>query len=503
MTVGTLLVRVDADPIIGMGHVMRCLALAQDWRVCGGRVVFVSARLPGVIGEQIRDDGMIVESLGVEAGAPGDALRTRELGVRHGAAWAVVDGYHLPEGYGEALRRVGIRTLVVDDRGRSGRHDVDMVADQSPGAREDHYRIRGSDTRFLLGSRYALLRQEFRRLRPDRLRAIEPGRHLLITMGGGDRANVTKSVLDAVSVLSRPDLRITVLVGAVNLHRTSIETAAAMLRLPIVLLGHEQRVADRMARADTAVAAAGHTAWELAYMQIPSLLLVTADNQRSVGEGMAVAGAAVCVNAMRPVRGRRLAGILGRLLDDVPFRGDLSASGGRLVDGFGAHRITAALRGLPLTLRYAEASDRRRVWEWSNDPSVRQAAFSEPPIPWAAHERWFAEVTSSDRWIFLIGEDATGTPVGQVRFEIEGDDATVSVSLAPQRWGRGLGTALIAAGTEQLFALTRACRVRALIRDDNPRSRRAFEKAGYSYFADTARAGRSAWELVRHRRSDN
>ena len=37
-----LIIRADADSRIGTGHIMRCMALAQEWKNQGGEVTFIS-----------------------------------------------------------------------------------------------------------------------------------------------------------------------------------------------------------------------------------------------------------------------------------------------------------------------------------------------------------------------------------------------------------------------------------------------------------------------------
>ena len=58
--------------------------------------------------------------------------------------------------------------------------------------------------------------------------------------------------------------------------------------------------------------------------------------------------------------------------------------------------------------------------------------------------------------------------------------ATISVALAPEHQGRGLGRRLIAAGTEATLNTRGVQRVIAMIRPTNVASVRAFEAAGYT-----------------------
>jgi RimJ/RimL family protein N-acetyltransferase len=115
------------------------------------------------------------------------------------------------------------------------------------------------------------------------------------------------------------------------------------------------------------------------------------------------------------------------------------------------------------------------VWAWANDPETRRWSFRSQPIDWDVHERWFAAVLARDDRRLWIAED-DGGPVGQIRLDSHGSGWFLSLALAPDRRGRGLATPLIRAGTgtvgpDQV--------VRANVKPDNERSRRAFLAAGY------------------------
>lgn len=132
----------------------------------------------------------------------------------------------------------------------------------------------------------------------------------------------------------------------------------------------------------------------------------------------------------------------------------------------------------PVIVRAATEEDCRFYWTVNNEPSTRAQSISSSPIPWETHERWYAQRLSDASTALYVAE-AAGERVGVVRFDLAGDDSTISVALAPEHRGKGLGREIIACGTRTALQSGTVTRVIALIRPDNAGSVRAFLAAGY------------------------
>lgn len=155
-----LVLRADATTEGGTGHMMRTLALSQAWIDDGGRARWLVAEAPPSLLERIEREGVEIVPVAAPAGSLADAVVVREtLGADDGTM-AVIDGTHFGSAYLDALGEVGPRVMVIDDMADRPDYPVGLLLNQNAHADRAEYPADAS-CRFLLGTRYVLLRREF------------------------------------------------------------------------------------------------------------------------------------------------------------------------------------------------------------------------------------------------------------------------------------------------------------------------------------------------------
>lgn len=337
----TLLLRADAGVRAGTGHVMRCLALAQAWQDAGGRAVFATVR-PCPLEPRLRAEGCEVEPITAAPGSAADATQTADLARRHGAAWVVLDGYHLGDHCEWVLRDAGLRVLAVDDFGHADHAHADLILNQNLHADEALYPRRGPHTQLLLGTRFVLLRREFLKWRGWERPVPEVARKVLVTLGGSDPDNATATVIDALGRVDIDGLEAVVVVGAANPR--SDELSAAAGRTPGVrVVRNVENMPALMAWADVAVAAGGTTTWELAFMRLPSVTIVVADNQELSARLLAEANLFPTLGRNGSAAATGWTDAIAGYLTDHPARETAVRAARSTVDGWGGRRVVEAL----------------------------------------------------------------------------------------------------------------------------------------------------------------
>ena len=492
---GHVVIRADADLAMGGGHAMRCLTLANAMAEADAETTFVAAAMPEQVEQRIAAAGhrlvLIPASpemqregakweeppLSAEAQAA-DAEATRSAIGQ--ADWVVVDHYLLDRRWHSAARSFANHVLVIDDLANRP-YDCDILLDQTFGRSPDDYRgLVPSEARILAGATYALLRPDFARERPaalDRRQGGGPVRRTLISLGTADPGGTTARVLE--QLLARaPDYAIDVIIGTRAASADRVQELAS--RHPgVAVHSDSQRMAELMRDADIAIGAAGTTSWERCCLGLPTISLILADNQRLVAENLERAGAVMIASSAEEVPA-----LVDRLTADEPLRLSMVAAAAAIADGEGARRVSKAMAGATpkgaeeLTLRLARAADSRSVWLWRNDFITRKFSQTPAPIPWPDHEAWWQRTYDSpDR--HLIVAEVEGVPVAALRFDRLDDSFEVSINLAPEARGRGLGRPILGQACQMFLEQHGPVGLFATIHCGNAASRKIFEGLGF------------------------
>ncbi len=472
---------------------MRCLALAQAWRKhCKGKVVFLSGLEGPALRQKLIGKGFEVIDILQTHPHPDDLKQVLSTvgPPSDGEVWLALDGYHFDPEYQKAVRGSGTKLLVVDDNAHLERYHCDLLLNQNLYADTLSYNC-DAETKLLLGTKYAMLREEFFGRRDEQRSVPEQARRLLVTMGGADPDNVSGKVLSALKLLGMPDLEVKIVVGAANPHIETLRSGIKDIGFSCELLHAVEDMPAVMHWTDLTISAGGGTCWELAYMGLPFLVVILAENQKKNAAALAGADAAVNLGWHDSQSAEKLAQTLQEVIGSRKQRSLLIENVKRLVDGKGAHRIVMEMVPPSLNLRKVADRDCQMLFQWVNDPVVRKASFRSREISWEEHKEWFQGKLDDPACLFYIAETSGREPVGQVRFDITGNKATISASICEQFRGLGMGGSLLRLACEKAIEETGGTvgTIEALIKQENTPSQKAFQQAGFEIVSEISHCG--------------
>jgi len=109
-------------------------------------------------------------------------------------------------------------------------------------------------------------------------------------------------------------------------------------------------------------------------------------------------------------------------------------------------------------------------------------------IPWDAHLAWYQRQLTRSDGSLLIGVEGD-QPVGVARFDVSGGEAVITIAVAPDSRGRGVGRSLIGLVTAAALARPDVRIAVAYTRPDNLASQRAFLNNQYLQVGSADLAG--------------
>jgi UDP-2,4-diacetamido-2,4,6-trideoxy-beta-L-altropyranose hydrolase len=490
-----IVIRVDSSQAIGSGHLVRCRTLAETLRERGADVRFIcrqqagnlihwlsQAAFPVTVLPAPENSGSLAEDYAAWLGVPPaiDAEQTIAALAGDRPDWLIVDHYGIDVAWEQQLRPHVERIFIIDDLANRV-HDCDALLDQNANTEgEQRYRdLVPSSCRLLVGSRYALLRPEYRAYRETLPPRTGEVKRVLVFFGSTDPSNMTGMALAALSGSELQGLEVEVVIGATNPHCAELEQQAAA-RSKTRLHYSRPHLADLMARADLAIGSGGTVTWERCCLGLPALVVSVAENQVTACRALDESGSIVYLGSSKEIRVKTLQEQINRSLEAPENLLKISTNASLQVDGLGCLRISEFLKPTSsndLKLRLAQADDAALYFDWVNDPDVRQNSRHSSSIAWDAHRVWFQrKLANSSCYLGLL--EAEGLPVGQIRFDLEGEEAVIDYSLDQLVRGRGWATHLVRLGMK-LLTNAQPMYLRADVKTQNAASRAVFLRLGF------------------------
>ena len=336
-------IRADGSSFIGMGHVMRMLALAQALRRIGHEVTFLSRFEPGL--SRIRQQGFAARE--VVGGLPDGANKDYEPAADNDAVCRILateqfdclvtDSYRVDTNYFRQVSPLVKASFYIDDLNRFP-VAVDAVINGNVNAVELGYDNWPAATERWLGCRYNLLRQEFADA-PERLTAAAV-RNLLIVAGGGDAGQLLVFLIHSLLELAvAKQIALQIVAPTHSVADQELTALASSYPEQVKLHRGVTEMAQLMRQCDLAISAGGSTLYELCATGVPRLAIILADNQRGIVSAMERQELVLPLGTVAELQPDLIVEQVSCLLNDWQKRDRMNRLGRKLVDGQGALRV--------------------------------------------------------------------------------------------------------------------------------------------------------------------
>ena len=324
-------IRLDTGQSIGLGHMIRCLALADECSlISNSKIIFIcrnkwegmipypviSIKKPYITNEKIYEFPSIIDEID----------EVSEIIAQENIDCLIVDHYGAKDDYFRKLKN-RVPYLVCIDDGLQRDVLADAVINGNVYGADAQY---GNVPLKLIGSRYLLMRKEFRNV--STRQNNQTIKEIYITSGGADPCEFCCKISDAL-IKNFSTLRIHVIAGC-NFTRSYIKK----LQEKNLVIHQNANMKECMRNADFFISAAGSTLYELASCGVPSVCYTLANDQRLLAEYMNRKGTTCAAGDFEAFNETQFCRQCSILFSDKEKRDNMSKNGQRLVDGYGVSR---------------------------------------------------------------------------------------------------------------------------------------------------------------------
>lgn len=335
------LFRLDAGNIFGMGHLSRCITLAntfgQDDHIAFWIKTDAPQKVEFFLKGRLLTKNMNIEFLNPEISKENDL----EVLIKYctaNKAFLILDHYSFDDIYQKGIVNAKIKFLLFDSHGKSNFYS-DAIIHASPSATNEVYipLQKNPNALLLLGTSYAIMDPGFSEVRKG-LQIRKSLNNMMLCMGGGGDKGASLKILQFLETSPLNNLNIEVIAGINHPDFKAIQALCAKVTQFIHIPG-TQEMPKHMVRADLGIIAPGTLSYEAACMGMPMLFTVIADNQNMNAHGWEKLGCAINMGTIEELKKEKLISYLKILIDNPNKIQKMSELGMKAVDGKGVIRV--------------------------------------------------------------------------------------------------------------------------------------------------------------------
>ncbi len=321
------LVYANGSSIIGLGHIMRTLAISSE--LCKRKVL-----VEYVVDKSDENAIKLIKNSGFNVVIINNVLEYISSFINKYDV-SLIDSYDINEYEVEKFYVVSRKVVYIDDLALFNSYNMDILINTSIEALNLKY---VGDSKKLLGPKYAILRDEFKNIQYKMPR--EKVKKVLITLGGGDINNVTKLVLDLLlDYFKDKDIEYNVVLGNSYRYKDFMLTNYKKEKINFHINVNNMR--NIMMQNNLAISAGGNTLYELCACGVPTISIITSENQRQfVKEIHKKTGISfVDLTQIDTNKTKYFKSIIDNYIESYELRKHISMEMFELVDGKGCSRI--------------------------------------------------------------------------------------------------------------------------------------------------------------------
>jgi UDP-2,4-diacetamido-2,4,6-trideoxy-beta-L-altropyranose hydrolase len=310
------LIRADASPERGYGHIMRCLSLANFLLQNNKTKVTFATSEQSVKAVPLLNKFPIITLPPKHLFNPNylqECIKEESFDL------IVQDSYDSNDAYEAFLYKAAKYFLVLDDHPLRP-HQCHGLLDQTLNRNKQEYQsLTPFKCDYFVGSEYTILRQEFTESREAayKKRALikeQTQFNILIHLGSIDPDNITLLALKALEKI-RNIGKVDIVLTSMSPHLNKVRAYLADTLLQCELHVDSQEVAKLMLNADCCIGASGTTSWERCTLGLPSIVIVYADNQKDIALALEQAGGASYIGQADTINIKQLYNKLSEILN--------------------------------------------------------------------------------------------------------------------------------------------------------------------------------------------